>query len=600
MKYQKRISYTLIAILIFSLFPVVTKAAGSTQTTATYAVKKGDTLTKIARTYKMTVTSLKRLNKLKSDVIYIGQKLKVKTSSASSSTSTTSTKAKVKAVGGLNVRSGPSTAYSTKGLLKNGVTVSVISQKSGWVQIKYGSLTGWVSKLYLTLLKTTSPTPSTTPPTSTPTTIVTTGTVKATGGLNVRSGPSTNYGTKGLLKYGVTATVVSQKKGWANIKYGTLTGWVSTTYLTIKTTSTSPKPSTPAPTTPTPTVKTATVKAPSGLNVRSGPSTAYGNKGLLKNGVTVTIVSQQNGWSNIKYGTLTGWVSSSYLITTTSGSATLPPTPTTKKATVKVNGYLNVRSGPAATYGIKGMLQNGTIVDVLSEKNGWSNVKYGTLNGWVSSIYLTDGAITTPAPTSDVLKGKIIVLDPGHGGSDGGATGVDGTNEKTLALSYAQSTKAELENLGATVYMTRTSDTRCGGVWDAETNADLKCRTDFAKANNADIFISVHFNWFYGATGTETYYNETNTYDGTVNPYPQESKRLAQAVHQYYQPAVDLYDRKVQNANYYVNRRAVMPSILLEIGFLSNSNDLARVKNATVRLQTAQAIAKGVTEYFNN
>ncbi|PGK51464.1 hypothetical protein CN918_27105 [Priestia megaterium] len=596
MKYQKRISCILIAMLIFSLFPVIPYAAGSTQTTATYVVKKGDTLSKVARTYKTSVTTLKQLNGLKSDTIYIGQKLKVKVSSSiSTSSGIKTTTAKVKATGGLNVRSGPSTAYKTKGLLKNGVTVTILSQKSGWTQIKYGTLTGWVAASYLTNLNTTSPaTPSaTTPPTSTTTKIAT---VKAPGGLNVRSGPATTYGTKGLLKNGLSVTVVSQKSGWAQIKYGTVTGWVSATYLTIKTTSTSTSTQ-PSTSTPATSVKTAKVKAPSGLNIRSGPASTYVTKGFLKNGVTVTIVSQKNGWSNIKYGTVTGWVSSAYLTITTT---TVPaPAPAAKKATVKVNGYLNVRSGPATTYGVKGTLQNGNVVDVLSEKSGWSNIKYGSLNGWVSSTYLTDGTTTT-SPTSDVLKGKIIVLDPGHGGSDGGATGVDGTNEKTLALSYAQSTKTELENLGATVYMTRTSDTRCGGVWDADTNTDLKCRTDFAKEKNADIFISVHFNWFYGATGTETYYNETNTYDGTVNPYPQESKRLAELVHKNYQPTVNLYDRKVQNANYYVNRRAAMPSILLEVGFLSNSNDLARVKNEAVRLQTSQAIAKGVTEYFNN
>jgi len=241
------------------------------------------------------------------------------------------------------------------------------------------------------------------------------------------------------------------------------------------------------------------------------------------------------------------------------------------------------------------------VIDVYTEKNGWAQIQYGNVKGWISTDYIVygDNSTSNPNPTG-TLKGKIVAIDPGHGGNDVGALGIDGSsNEKTLTMAYSNDLKRELEALGAKVYMTRTSDTRCGGGWTAETNADLACRVNFAKTNAADILISVHFNSAYGATGTETYYNETNNYDGTMNPYPAQSKLLAQSVHKYYRPAIGLGDRGVRNANFYVNRRAAMPSILLEVGFVSNSYDLGRIKNSSVRQATTKAMAKGVQEYFS-
>ncbi|MGB8271378.1 MAG: N-acetylmuramoyl-L-alanine amidase, partial [Priestia megaterium] len=102
------------------------------------------------------------------------------------------------------------------------------------------------------------------------------------------------------------------------------------------------------------------------------------------------------------------------------------------------------------------------------------------------------------------------------------------------------------------------------------------------------------------ATGTETYYNETSNYDGTTNPYPAQSKKLAQAVHQNFQPVLGLSNRGVQNANFYVNRRAKMPSILIEVGFVSSPFDLSRIKNTTIRQNATAGIAKGINEYFTN
>jgi len=526
-----------------------------------YVVQSGDYLWLISQKTGVTVEDLKSINKLTSNVVYTGQKL-----------------------------------YLSKGtthVVKSGEYLSLIADKYG-VTVddikKANKLTSNVlysgQQLIIPSGTTGGNVGTVTPP---PTSTTKTATVKVSGSLNVRSGAGTTYSVVGSLANGTKVEVLKEQSGWTQIKAGTTQGWVSATYLTYG--------STTPPVTPT--TKTGTIKVNGSLNVRSGAGTTYSIVGSLSNGAKVEVLKEQNGWAQIKSGSTQGWVSADYI---TYGNTTTPPTtPTTKKATVKVNGTLNIRSGAGTTYGILGYLTDGLVIDVYTEKNGWAQIQYGNVKGWISTDYIVygDNSTSNPNPTG-TLKGKIVAIDPGHGGNDVGALGIDGSsNEKTLTMAYSNDLKRELEALGAKVYMTRTSDTRCGGGWTAETNADLACRVNFAKTNAADILISVHFNSAYGATGTETYYNETNNYDGTMNPYPAQSKLLAQSVHKYYRPAIGLGDRGVRNANFYVNRRAAMPSILLEVGFVSNSYDLGRIKNSSVRQATTKAMAKGVQEYFS-
>lgn len=286
---------------------------------------------------------------------------------------------------------------------------------------------------------------------------------------------------------------------------------------------------------------------------------------------------------------------------TVSSTTSPAPAPQPTKAIVTAS-LLNVRYGPGTTYGIAGTLTNQTIVDVQSQYNGWVQIQYGTLKGYVSQSYISFDVPTTstptPTPTTGTLSGKVIVIDPGHGGSDSGSIAVDGTYEKTLTFQYANSVKADLEAKGAKVYLTRTSDTRCGGTWDLGTTTDLQCRVDVAANVNANIFVSIHMNWTPGATGSTTYYNDTNNYDGNENPYPVQSKELATYIQNSYQPVLGLSSRGIESANFYVNRMAKMPSVLLEVGFISSSTDLSLIK--TREPQTAQAIAQGIVNYFQN
>lgn len=290
-------------------------------------------------------------------------------------------------------------------------------------------------------------------------------------------------------------------------------------------------------------------------------------------------------------------------ISSSSSNPTPTPTPTPAPQPTKAivtASLLNVRYGPGTTYGIAGTLTNQTIVDVQSQYNGWVQIQYGTLKGYVSQTYISFNIPTTPtAPSSGTLSGKVIAIDPGHGGSDSGAIGVDGSYEKTYNWAYANLVKSDLEAMGAKVYLTRPeTNTRCGGVYDSGTTADLQCRVDLAASVNANIFMSIHMDWTPGATGTTTFYNSTNTWDGNENPYPVQSKELATYVQNSAVSALGLADRGVQNANFYVNRMAKMPSILIEAGFISNYSDIAVL--LAKESQAAQAMAQGIANYFQN
>lgn len=573
---------------------------------SSYTVKSGDTLFGIAQKFDVTIDAIKTANNMKTTDVKVGQQLVIPSGNENTDNDSITTVGKGKTV---YVSEGGAKAYKTKSktaayyhTFVKGETVIVNYIGSLWYEGTIKDENGNTQKVYFHEDNVQGSTP-----------LVLKDVYASKGGAKAYKMKSKTGGYHKQFAMADVVKVTYIGNYWyiGYIKDASGNN-ISAFYHEDEVQGTKPTTTTAPPKEEVKATVTAVVKVTGTLNIRSGAGTNYGIVGSLNNGTKVEILKESGKWANIKYNTTkTGWVSLDYLtnktVVKTPASGTTPEkkpetpsTPTVKKATVKASGGLNVRVGAGTTFGIVGLLSNGTTVDVIKESNGWVNIQYGKLTGWVNKDYIaytTNGGSTT-SPATTTLKGKIIVLDPGHGGSDSGAVGIDKTTyEKTLALNYALDMKKELETYGATVYMTRTTDLTCLGVWNMDTNQDLKCRTDFAKTKNADIFISVHFNSAYGATGTETYYNESSVL-GTANPYPEKSKLLAESVHKHYRPAVNLPDRGVKNANYYVNRMAKMPSILLEIGFVSSYNDLGRVSDASVQKAVAKAVAKGVEEYF--
>lgn len=179
-----------------------------------------------------------------------------------------------------------------------------------------------------------------------------------------------------------------------------------------------------------------------------------------------------------------------------------------------------------------------------------------------------------------LLINKIIVVDPGHGGSDPGAVYLN-VNEKDLNLDIALRLKQLLEESGARVLMTRESDIY----------VNLYTRADIANQVGADLFVSIHNNASTNAStsGTMTLY------------YPSpEKKVLAKILQKAVVETLGLPDLGIsERPNLVVTRETKMPSALVEVAFMSNQKDLALLQTEEFRQRAAEGIYKGILMYFS-
>ena len=192
--------------------------------------------------------------------------------------------------------------------------------------------------------------------------------------------------------------------------------------------------------------------------------------------------------------------------------------------------------------------------------------------------------------SSGGLSGKTITIDPGHGGSDSGAIGPNGLQEKNVTLPISKYLKSALESRGAKVVMTRTTDVDVYGP-NASGVEELGARVNIANRNNSDALISVHINAFTNPSvgGIATYY-----YSKTGN-----DARLAQKVQTQIANIPGFNgDRGIQEGNLYVLRHSNMPAILVELGFISNPNEERALQSAQTQEDFANRIANGIANYF--
>jgi hypothetical protein len=193
-----------------------------------------------------------------------------------------------------------------------------------------------------------------------------------------------------------------------------------------------------------------------------------------------------------------------------------------------------------------------------------------------------------------------VVLDPGHGGSDGGASGPAGL-EKNHTLDVCMRAAQLLWRAGYKVVLTRTADEF----------VPLEVRARVANRLPRSLLVSVHFNSGANGTGVETYALSPRgvpsmASDGTrvseIAIYPgnardAENSALATATHAALVDCCGMVDRGVKRARFLVIREAVVPGVLVEAGFLSNAEDSRRIASPWYRQQVAGAILQGVRNY---
>lgn len=276
------------------------------------------------------------------------------------------------------------------------------------------------------------------------------------------------------------------------------------------------------------------------------------------------------------------------------------------------------------------------------------------LNLGVTNLTVSAGVKTSSIQIA-VKSGKVIVIDPGHGGWSTGAIAVDGTPEKVLNLEIADKLKIKLQSEGYTVAMTR----------DDDSYVSLEDRVKVANDLNADLFISIHNNASASTvSGTETCYslyrpgidtsgvyviagdngavvtnlsgstigklssgqratfikeddegihisynntegvvsiNDVMVYDSTPCDAAQKSQLLAQKIDDEMGSLGPVgWERSIKDYNDYVTRYTNGVSVLLEAGFITNSSDYAKISDSSFQTQIAQKITDAIDWYFSN
>lgn len=206
-----------------------------------------------------------------------------------------------------------------------------------------------------------------------------------------------------------------------------------------------------------------------------------------------------------------------------------------------------------------------------------------------AALLITLGAALFSTETvQTAADGKLtIVVDPGHGGADGGAVSADGIQEAGLNLTVAVLLKAELEELGFEAILTREDENALA----VTKKADMAARRSIMNQNGVDGVVSIHMNKFTDCSvhGPMAFYMEGS----------EEGEKLAKMVIDSITAAIGAPTRLANPGDYYVIRESQPVAVLVECGFLSNSGDVKLLTDPAHQKTLAKAIAEGVNSYFN-
>lgn len=257
-----------------------------------------------------------------------------------------------------------------------------------WCKAWYDGKTGYVMTKFVKLTGGSMPTPT---PVPTPEPIIDYARVTtANGGLNLRD--AINGTRVAVIPQGATVSVHSKGADWCRVSYSGKTGYVMTKFLTFGSAAPTETP-TPAPEVVISYARVNTVTG--GLNLRETPN---GTRiAVIPQNAVIGVITKGADWSRVKYGDKVGYVMTKFLADTTATPAPSTPAPGNTlqcygKVTTANGGGLNMRSGPATTYGRIASIKNGGVVEVYDKGAVWSRIKYNGTFGYVMSQYLTFSA----------------------------------------------------------------------------------------------------------------------------------------------------------------------------------------------------------------
>ncbi|MEK4950952.1 N-acetylmuramoyl-L-alanine amidase [Bacillus sp. FSL W8-1127] len=383
--------------------------------------------------------------------------------------------------------------------------------------------------------------------------------------VNVREGPGYSFGIIGNVKNNETYSVLESQNGWYKIelKNGTK-GWIAG-YLTTLDQKQSD-------------FSRQGIIIADHVNVRNIPSEQGDIVGKLNSGDSVKAEQTKNEWVQIEYQNQTAWVNQQFIRLNDQKENVL-----NNRMAVVLYNNTNIRTEPSTDSAVTAKANAGDRYPINKEVGNWYEIylskgQTGYIASWVVAVHQANVSSQSALDPS-VLKGKTIVLDPGHGGKDRGTKGASGTMEKILTLETAERLYEKLERAGAHVFLTREDDSYI----------PLASRVAMSQILGADAFISIHFdsNHNQNIRGFTTYY---------YHPYQQ---RLAQAVEMQVKKASPLFSLGVKKGDFYVLRENSQPSVLLELGFLSNPQEEQTIITLPYQEQATTGIYNGLISYFS-
>lgn len=329
------------------------------------------------------------------------------------------------------------------------------------------------------------------------------------------------------------------------------------------------------------------------LEMKAEPAQNAETIGHLNRGDKLTIFQEKFGWVQTYSDGKEVWVASQYLLpinaekdTSDSVSEQEPDVKTKKPAKDDNSKRTDSKKSKDSenSEDSKDTKDSSNKVEENNHPSILGNIKdyVKNLDEWemVDSRDVISDSIEISTNHNQPLSGYHIVIDPGHGGKDPGAK-ADGVIEKKLTLSTAKIVAEKLQDEGATVTLTRSDDSY----------VSLEKRVQISNAQKTDAFISLHFNAFSdpAAKGINTFY-----YAG------EKDIKLAKSIQESLMNHVNLNNRGAKYADYYVLRENSDVAVLVELGFITNPDELKKVQTTQYQKKVSEGIAEGLKDYFSN
>ncbi len=475
----------------------------------------------------------------------------------------------------VNIRSGPGLSYEVIGSLKKGETAAQLSRSGEWIEIRHGNSSGWVASWLVSSGNDVAAEELAT---------------SSVDSLNIRAQASLSAAVLSKMNAGEQATVIASHGDWTEIQFRNVRGFVSNQYISL-----APQPEQAAPAEQTQTKALEELAsfhiAVDALNVRAEPSLNAKIKDSVTKGQAFPVEDIQGNWVQLMLSEgETGWVYSFYgelsdQPVAQPADAASPKKTEIDSVTVMTNGT-NLRAGANTSAQVVSRVDAGTRLEVTAKEGQWFLVSHNGEQAYIAEWVVSSEAGIETAENQAVarqpgtLKGLTIVLDPGHGGNDGGTVGVRKTNEKDLTLKTAEILSHHLRSAGAEVVMTRQSDVY----------VDLRKRVSESHQVAADAFVSIH----YDSTEDSSVSGFTSYYQ---HPYQQT---LAEHINGGLAGKLTLHNRGARKGNYLVLRDNRQAAVLVELGFLSNFNEERIVSSDQFREQAALGLYNGLISYFDD